>query len=137
MRARFGKSLTCTLLAIYASISLIGEGLHSLVPHGHHLGDHVVHCIAEDPDHCECCHHHDHHDHEESQERALTSGGGTVDCHACQICEFLYQTAGQAPSIAATPDLHPLVAELPCAVKGIYSAAILGLHAARGPPQLA
>jgi hypothetical protein len=134
MRARFGKSLTCTLLAIYASISVIGEGLHSLVPHGQHLGDCVVHCIADDPDNCECCHHHDH---EESRERALTSSDGAADCHLCRICEFLYQTIGQPASIAATPELHSLVVEVPSIAHGLYSAEIVGLQAARGPPQLA
>jgi len=134
MRSSLEKLLTCALLATYASIALLGEGLHSLVPHGHHLGDRVVECVAGDHDHCACC---NDHEHEESQERALTAGGCIGDCHACEICEFLFQAVSAPPSIAASPDPHPFVADVPGTIHGLYSAAIFGLHAARGPPQLA
>jgi hypothetical protein len=135
MRSGLGKLLTCALLATYASISLIGEGLHALVPHNHHHAHHVVRCVAADEHgHCGCCHHHEH---KESQKQTVASGGCVADSHACEICEFLFHAVSEPPQIAATPDLHPLVADQPCMTQGLYSATLILLHAARGPPQLA
>jgi hypothetical protein len=142
------KLLTCWLLATYAGISLLGEGLHSLTPHGHHHGLYVVTCAEHHHDHeADCCEHHRHeahgadadHEHEshESAEQIVCAGSSATDCHSCEICEFLFQAVSEAPQIAATPDLHVLVADLPWTAHGLYSAIILGLHAARGPPHLA
>ena len=46
MRPKHRQCLSCVLLAIYASISILGDGLHSLLPAGehqhHHQGLYVV-----------------------------------------------------------------------------------------------
>jgi hypothetical protein len=134
MRFGLGKLLTCALLATYASISLLGEGLHELVPHNHHHAHHVVQCVAADEyGHCGCCHHDEH---KKAQERTVTSGGCVSDSHSCEICEFLFQAVSEPPSIVATPDFHPVVVDLPCITHSLHTATVVGLHAARGPPQL-
>jgi hypothetical protein len=140
MRSTVRKLLTGSLLATYVGISVLGQGLHLLAPdHGHpHHGLQIVTCAT--PDHCDgggCCHHHD----DSDQDRAVagqfvTASGGAYDSHNCEICEFLFQAVSQPPQIADVPDLHPLVAVAALPHHKIYSSAILGLHAARGPPQL-
>ncbi len=131
MRRTLHKLLTYTLLATYAGISLLGQGLHWLTPDDcHHHGLSVVACTAHDHDHCV-------HREIEAQSSArpiLIASGRIPDSHTCEICEFLIQAVSQPPQVDATPDLHVLIADLPCDAQGLYSPTILGLHAARGPP---
>ena len=145
MRSQYRKILTCSLLATYAGISLLGQGLHLLTPHdGHHHGFEVVHCTTHGHAHeAHCCageeHSRDGHhgDHDQSAAgRFVVADGSISDSHACEICEFLFQAVSQPPQIAATPDLHILVADVSCPHKSLYSLTIVGLHSARGPPQL-
>ena len=147
MRSILHKLLSCALLAAYASVMVIGEGLHSLTPgHDHHHGLSVITHSAHDHGHahahhgCQhhshehCCHNHDH-DHVPAGP-SIAALDGDMHSHECDICAFLYQAVSQPPQVATTPDLHPLVANVPCDVAERYSSALLGLHAARGPPQL-
>lgn len=133
MRSTLHKLLTCSLLATYVGISLLGQGLHLLTPEDehHHYGSHVaaaaVHTHSD-----ECCDDHD----SESAALITVAAGSAADSHSCEICEFLFQAVGEAPQVAVVPDLHPLVAPTFTPHVEIYSQAILGLHAARGPPQL-
>lgn len=143
MRSTLHKLLTCSLLATYAGIALLGQGLHELTPgHGHHHGFEVVACTAHAHDKGHCCKHHQHneshhHDHESQPTGpAVAATDGAADSHSCEICEFLVQAVSQPPQIAVVPDLHPLVAVAATPHVEIYSQEILGLHAARGPPQL-
>jgi hypothetical protein len=145
MRSAVYKLLTCSLLATYVGISVLGQGLHLLTPdHGHHHhGLQVVTCTAHG--HCHggtCCANHPHSEHADHEDRnhapagQIVTAGGASDSHNCEICEFLFQAVSQPPLIAAVPDLHSLVAVAALPHHEIYSSAILGLHAARGPPQL-
>jgi hypothetical protein len=142
MRPILRKLLSCTLLAAYAGISLIGEGLHELAPgHEHHHGLHVVSCEAHSHSHHGHDHHHHDHgpchdDHETPPTGLIVKSGAATHTHTCDICEFLAQAVSQPPQIAATPDLHVLVADLPCSTQVFIAPTIVGLHAPRGPPQL-
>jgi hypothetical protein len=154
MRVTLHKLLSCTILAAYASVMIIGEGLHSLAPgHDHHHGLNVVTHTSHSHGHAHhdhCCKHHSHgggchdHHHGHSHDRdndqvptgpVFAATDGESHSHACDICAFLYQAVSQPPQVATTPDLHPRVADLPCVITERYSSAVLGLHAARGPPQ--
>lgn len=149
MRLTRHKLLSSVLLAAYASVMLVGEGLHSLIPgHDHRHGQSIVTHTAHEHSHGHA--HHDHdcehgshgtccHDHDYDQIPAgpsIVALEGDIHSHTCDICAFLYQAVSQPPQIATTPDLHPLVAELSCVTADFFSSAHLGLHAARGPPQL-
>jgi hypothetical protein len=144
MRSTLHKLLTCTLLATYVGISLLGQGLHELTPgHEHHHGFEVVTCTAHTHGDGDCCEHHQHgesghHDDHDSQPvgPVVAATDGASDSHTCEICEFLVQAVSQPPQIATVPDLHPLVAVAATPHVEIYSQAILGLHAARGPPHV-
>jgi hypothetical protein len=143
------KLLTCTLLAAYASIALLGQGLHWFLPHDHHhhgmmvvtrtthsqAHRHDAHCCHHHP-HGPCCRHVDHDRDPVPAGRMMGARDGDTHSHTCQICEFLFQAISEPPQLATTPDLHPLVADVPCPKAEHYSPAILGLHTARGPPQL-
>jgi hypothetical protein len=136
------KLLAISLATAYASIVMLGQGLHLLAPDCcHHDGLNAVHCSA----HCHdpvCAH--DGHDHLASADNPFRGPAGPVvaasDCHSdshfCEICAFLFQAVTELPQLATTPIVAELVADLPCQERALYSPAILGLHAARGPPQL-
>lgn len=125
MRRTFRNLLTCSLLATYAGISLLGYGLHWLTPDGNHHHDLCGVACTEHADH----------DHTHAN-TSLTIGGCVADSHTCEICEFLAHAISQPPQIATTPDLPVRVADHPCQPQGLHSPTILGIHAARGPPQL-
>ena len=129
MRRSLRKLLTCSLLATYAGVSLLGYGLHWLTSgedHHHDL------CRVVCTEHAHASHDHADHDHASP---SFTTGGCVTDSHACEICEFLAHAVSQPPQIATTPDLHVLVADVPCHSQDFNSPTILGLHAPRGPPQ--
>ena len=144
MRSTLHKLLTCTLLATYVGIAVVGQGLHELTPgHKHHHGFEVVTCTAHTHGDGGCCEHHGHDgpahhdDHDGEPERSvITAADCTADSHTCEICEFLVQAVGEPPQIAVVPDLHPRVANASMPHAKLFSQAILGLHAARGPPPL-
>jgi len=144
MRSILHKLLTCSLLATYLGIAVLGQGLHELAPgHDHHHGLQVVECIGHSHADGHCCSHHEHHasEHHEDHDHVpagpvVAATGGCAHSHACDICEFLVQSVSQPPQIAVVPDLHPPVALAATPHIELFAQAILGLHAARGPPQL-
>ena len=145
MRSTFHKLLTVSLLATYASISLLGEGLHWFLPDDcQHHGLNVVTCSTHDHAHsADCCIYHLHdargrhtdHDHEPAGS-VITACGCDTHSHPCEICEFLFHAVSQPPQVATAPDVRPLVADVPCYESAHYSPTALGIHVARGPPQL-
>ena len=131
---RFRKILASALLATYASISLLGQGLHLLTPDDGHHHDHAAVALSH-PSHA---HAHgscgDHHEYPQAGQ------GGSADLvagdHDCEICEFLAQAKSAAPQITAPLDLQAVVADLQAHTPAFHSPLIIGLPAARGPPQL-
>src|SRR3954447_12706835 len=121
MRLQYRRSLSFFLLATFAGISLLGEGLHWLtpdtelhVPHHHHHGVCIVMHGATDDDHdvqlvdsaqtslcgAEC---------RSSSKRLLgIASVGGFDAHVCKICEFLVQAISQSIELAAPFEWHPL-----------------------------
>src|SRR3954471_17214926 len=107
LKSRF---LSCMFLAIFASISILGEGLHLLTPeigqHSHHHHHHGR-CIVT---HARPNSTHDEHNFD-FQEHAKTFASGPacnspasapliirqggVDSHVCKICAFLFQAVSQ------------------------------------------
>ena len=125
------KLLTSSLLAAYAGIAMLGQGLHLLTPDCHHNHIRVVQGAAL----CQgnhCCHDCDD---DVPSDFAISAVDHAHHDHDCQICQFLVRAVTEPPHVATTPDLHVLVAQLPCESRGLYTSAILGLHTARGPPQ--
>ena len=128
MRRSFSHLLTCTLLATYAGIALLGQGLHLLAPGCE--GGHHEHFLAAQEAHDHAGDHHS----SDSNGRADESNS-VADLHPCEICVFLAHSVSEPPQIATVPFTQPLVAAAHCDPQGLYSLAIGGLHVARGPPQ--
>jgi hypothetical protein len=122
------------LLATYAGIALLGEGLHELMPdagHQHHHGLAVVHCAGD-----HCCHA-GHADHDNVSQLASLTVNSDSDSHVCEICQFLFQAISQPANVAAPIDWQPLVAANSQQPQQLLHLPIsLGSHAPRGPPQL-
>jgi hypothetical protein len=129
MRSAFRQFLTYSLLATYAGISLLGEGLHWLTPDEHHHGASVVVSTTR-------LDAHDASDTVASSEKHFAATRGIADDHDCEICEFLAQAVSQPPQIADAANFDVLIVEVTCASPTFYSPIILGLHAPRGPPKL-
>jgi hypothetical protein len=131
MRQKYRRFLSCLLLATYASISLIGDGLHSLLPdsdhHHHHHGIYVVDHICDD-----ACHG----DHDRSECAGLTASDEDADSHLCEICSYLFQAISQPAGVAPPIDWQPMVVVVHAKPQPIYSLASLGPQAPRGPPSL-
>lgn len=128
MRATLRQLLTYSLLATYASIALLGEGLHFLAPDEHHHGATLV-VTSIDSGHA----------FSESLAPAGKHFSGTratSDDHDCEICEFLAQAVSAPPHVAEVPAFDVLIVEAPLAQPIFDSPIVLGLHAPRGPPQL-
>lgn len=145
MRPSQHKLLTCLLLATYAGISVLGQGLHWLAADdAHHHDLAAVGCVA----HCHAhdracvCHDHDACDLTAAQQektpvdQAISASNSIADSHDCEICEFLLTAISQPPQLAAPVVSQPLVATVPPALEQIYTPTTLSPHAARGPPQL-
>ena len=139
MRPTRHRFLSYVLLATYAGITLLGEGLHDLLPEqGHHHGlcfvTHAAHDSDAD-DHDACCH-----DHASTLasarpvEPAIAADDCDSDSHVCEICAFLYQAIGQPAEVAAPTDWQPLIAVAHANPQPTYSATSLGPQAPRGPP---
>ena len=127
----FFHLLTYTLLAAYSGIALLGQGLHLLAPECD--GHHHEHCLVEHE-----AHDHPGQQHSSDNDDASGEGRSLIDSHPCEICVFLAHSISQTPQIATVPFTQPLVAAAHSEQQGLYSSAVLGLHAARGPtPHLA
>src|SRR4029079_14779879 len=137
MRPQHRQFLSYALLAIYAGISILGDGLHSLLPgdehQHHHHGLYVVSHRSSEAEHAG--HGHD---------AAACTGSGYADLtegecsdsHLCEICAFLYEAISQPAEIAAPIDWQPLVLVVHAELQPVYSLTALGCPAARGPPLL-
>ena len=136
MRPQHRQFLSYVLLATYAGISLLGDGLHSLLPEGehhhHHHGLYVVGHACGDS-------HHEHHVCEaaiddEAAETSLTAADCDTDSHVCEICAFLYQAVSQPVEVAEPIEWQPLIVAADADPEHVYSSTTLGPQAARGPP---
>ena len=131
MRPKHRQFLSYVLLATYASISNLGDGLHSLLPadeHQHH--HHGLYVVS-----------HAGHDHDASARISsgyadLTASDRAADSHLCEICAFLYEAISQPAEVAAPIDWQPLVVVAHADPQPVYSLTSLGCPAARGPPLL-
>jgi hypothetical protein len=133
MRPQHRQFLSYVVLATYASISLLGDGLHSLLPDGYH--HHRLYVVSHssddlrhaDPDHDEiaCCN---------SEYAAVTAVELDAESHLCEICEFLAYAISQPAEVAAPIDSHPLIVVAHADPQPIYSLTSLGPQAPRGPP---
>jgi hypothetical protein len=133
MRPTRRRFLSWFLLATYAGIALLGEGLHSLILEGeqqhHHHGLYVVSHTCGDP-----YHHDDATNHDASTHASLTAADCDADSHVCEICAFLFQAISQPAEVAAPIEWEPFIAPAHAAPQPLYSLASLGPPAARGPP---
>jgi hypothetical protein len=134
MRSKHRQFLSYVQLATYASISLIGDGLHGLLPdgHHHHHGLYVVDHSCNDRQHSDyaqgevaCC---------GSEFAGLTAVDLDAESHLCEICVFLIHAISQPAEVAATIDWQPLVVVAQADPQPVYSLTSLGPQAARGPP---
>jgi hypothetical protein len=101
--------------------------------HHHHLNAVVVAHSCHEPAH----HHHhcgDCHCDDEPADAGLTANDCDHHSHTCQVCAFLARTISQPAQFTASIDWRPLAAGSVVLPQSIYSSAILGPHAARGPP---
>jgi hypothetical protein len=137
MRPKHCQFLSYVLLATYASISILGDGLHSLLPageHRHHHGLDVVTHNCDDSLHAGqvhdavCC--------GSSENVEFTASDCDADSHICGVCAFLYQAISQPAEVAAPIDWQPLVVAANADPQPIYSQTSLGAQAPRGPPLL-
>ena len=108
--------VTGLLLLLYGGISVLGYGLHELVPEdGHH--HHALAPIQQ-----------------EGAPLAFKSGGGIEDDHDCDICAFLDQARSAQPQIQSTIVWERLVAAIDVVAPRVSSQTTLVSHAPRGPP---
>jgi hypothetical protein len=128
MRRIGRKLLTGGLVALYGGISLLGYGLHELVPGAHHgpCDDVASH------DHC----HGDHAEHHDGRHVPASNAPVLCDSHDCEICAYLAQINSERPSAAARFAWQHFVAIAENAAPHITSQTILGLHVPRGPPTI-
>jgi hypothetical protein len=137
MRPKHRQFLSYVLLATYASISLLGDGLHSLLPageHQHHHGLYVVTHSCDDSLHASHCH--DAVCCGSSEDAEFTASRCDADSHICEVCAFLYQAISQPAEIAAPIHWQRLVVVAHADPRPIYSQTSLGAQAPRGPPLL-
>jgi hypothetical protein len=136
MRPKHRQFLSYVLVATYASISLLGDGLHLLLPageHQHHHGLYVVSHRCDDSLYAShvheaiCC--------GSSEYTEFTASDCNADSHICEVCAFLYQAISQPAEVAAPINWQPLVVAH-ADPQPLYSWTSLGAHAPRGPPLL-
>jgi hypothetical protein len=134
--------LSCSLLATYAGIVMLGQGLHLLTPCCHHHDATFTCCDSHDHAHgIAGCTHHECSEHANDFKLApagpvIAASNCATSVHGCEICEFLFLAVTEPPNVASTPDSHVLVVATPGQQPRLYSSATHGLHTARGPPQL-
>jgi hypothetical protein len=131
MRPKHHQFLSYVLLVTYASISLLGDGLHSLLPEGEHHHHHGLYVVSH---YCDAGHVHIAAPSSSSEYAELTAADCDTDSHLCEICAFLYQAISQPAEVAAPIDWQPLIVVAHAKPQAIYSPTSLGPQAARGPP---
>jgi hypothetical protein len=145
----YRRFLSAVLLAIFASISILGDGLHLLTPEGaqhrHHY--HGVYLVAHSR------HASGHRNHVVERGHVLTTAvvaarkpaplneiafanSNDVDWHVCTICAFLDEAVSARVEVSAPFELQPLVVALVTLPQHVTTANVLGPQAARGPPFL-
>jgi hypothetical protein len=140
MQLQHRRFLSYALLAVYATISFLGDGLHSLMPeagHEHHHHHHGLYIVAHAHECGDC----DHDDHDECCQSdgvpVLTASDCDGDSHLCEVCSFLFQSLSQPAEVAAPIDWQPLVVATTVSLQPVlHSPATLGPQAPRGPPLL-
>jgi hypothetical protein len=151
MRLKYRQFLSYVLLLACTSISLLGEGLHLLVPfaahhHHHHHGRCIVtyarHGTKHDDSHLVAIDHtRRYSEHTQlgtaSSVAVLTANGHDADSHLCGICSFLFQIISQPVEVVAPHECEPLVDVTPNLRQLNCATTSLGLPAPRGPPLLA
>ncbi|HEX5472110.1 MAG TPA: hypothetical protein VFW73_09495 [Lacipirellulaceae bacterium] len=121
------------LLATYAGIAILGDGLHSLLPEArnqHHRGIYVVTVKDESR-------HHVVGRFASVGDRgaaAQISSAGDTDAHICEICQFLFQSISQPAAVAAPIECRLLIVAVVALPQPIYAPASVGPQAPRGPP---
>ena len=132
MRPKHRHLLSYLLLATYAGISLLGDGLHELAPEvGHH--HHGLYVVTASQEHGL----YDHHIVSKNDAGpVLAASEFDVDAHLCEICAYIYQSLSQPAEVAASIDWQPLAVVAPSRPQPIYSPIQLGPQAPRGPPLL-
>ena len=128
MRPKHHQLLSYLLLATYAGISLLGDGLHALLPEGEHHHHHGLYVVQH------ADHGHDAVARGSSEYAELTASDCDADSHLCEICAFLYQSISQPAEVAASIEWQPLVVVACAKPQAVYSPIALGPQAARGPP---
>ena len=130
------------VIAAYGGISLLGHGLHWLLPEdGHHHGHEIVRCAVHGSDH-----HHGHHHHtdesctqqgatlcetQHDESLSVTAGGCIAHSHDCEICAFLALASSERPQISTLFIAQHLTGSAPLAEGPAYSSATLGWHSPR------
>jgi hypothetical protein len=118
MRRISHNLVTGLLLFLYGGISVLGYGLHELVPEdGHH--HHALAAVQQ-----------------EGAPLAFKSGGGIDDDHDCDICAFLDQARSAQPQIQSAIVWQHLVAVVEQVTPRIASQTFEHSHVPRGPPVL-
>jgi hypothetical protein len=136
MRLPHRQFLRYVLLATYASISLLGDGLHLLLPEGdhqhHHHGIYVVSHSCHDEQHAD--HDHDNDPCDCAEDAPLAISESDADSHVCEICSFLLDAVSQLAEVSGPIDWQPLIVVAHANPQPIYSLTYLGPQAPRGPP---
>ena len=124
-RRNFRCPLAAVLLATYACFSLLGEGLHFVVPGcGHHHRLFV------------CGHEHGGQAHGETHyaEDAPLAADHACDARECEVCAFLFQLHSPPSSVAPAIDWQPVCVAVVLSPPEHYASAALTPHPPRGPP---
>jgi hypothetical protein len=136
MALRTRRYLALVLALAYGSVSLVGQGLHDLLPHPCHeeTADHV-HADGH------CPHDHDspHGDVQASQpnesgELAVAPPSPCHDAEHCQICIFLAQAKNSFTFVFSCDSVLLSTPHLPVVRESVVSQSILEPYAPRGPP---
>ena len=134
MRYNSRRFLSVVLLATYAGMSILGEGLHELMPeagHQHHHGLYVV--VFHESGHSTDAAYFAGNAANDSGP-AVTANDGDVESHICEICQFLFQSISQPAEVAAPIDWQPVAVAANNLPQPIYAPTSLGPQAPRGPP---
>src|SRR5689334_13205498 len=147
MRLKIRKIPSTVLLVWCTSVSVLGQGLHLLVPgHTHHCYHHHAQCVVSHSFHHQAHKHRHAGDEPVAYAGSLARGssslatafvrGEAAETHVCGICAFLYQRLGVPVEIAEHLTWQPLSVSLHAVAKEMDSTTSLGPQAPRGPPLL-
>jgi hypothetical protein len=123
------------LLATYAGISILGDGLHSLMPeigHQHHHGLYIVTFSDDNPGHSRRFASHV----GLVDQNVVIASATDVDSHICEICQFLFQSISQPAQLASPIDWQPVVVAAVAVSRPFCAPTLVGPQAPRGPPLL-